>query len=292
MNNKNIDKITQYAHKSILYEVLLSPKPGLVDRINTGSHHDMDIFTFIDAINALLPYLHEYSVLGYNHEQTAEPKELFLNARKVGCKAESAMMKATNNVNTHKGANFSFAIILAASTYIIKKDKVEFPLKPEDTERLFQYVALMCEGLVSHDFKKLNQKEKLSYGENIYKKYGISGIRGVAESGYPIITKVVLPYLRKNIKLYPENKEGVFLHSLALIMSEAEDTNLIHRGGLSAYQLIRAEAKEIYLNTTPNTIKASFQNFDQKLIDQHLSPGGAADLLSIAIYVSHLEGIL
>jgi len=292
LNNKIIKQLTQYAHKAILYEVLLTPKPGLVDRNNSGSHHDMDIFTFIDAINALTPYFYEYSVLGQTHDETADPTVLFDEVRSLGFKAEVAMMEATNQVNTHKGANFSFAVVLAATAYVIKNDNITFPFSKEDTERLFHYVSLMCKGLVSADFKNLEEKEHLSYGENLYQTYGISGIRGVAEAGYPILTNVLLPYLREHFKQFPQNKEGVLLHSLALTMSEAEDTNLIHRGGIKAFQQVREEAQDIYENNTPVTIVEAFKDYDKTLVKRHLSPGGAADLLALAIFIAQLEGLM
>lgn len=290
--NNTINKLTQYAHKAILYEVVLSPKPGLVDRLNSGSHSDMDVFTFIDAINALMPYFKGYLNLGWEHHQTAAPKELFLKTRDLGIDAEHSMMQATAGVNTHKGANFSFAVILAASSYVMKEKALNFPLRTEDTERVFHYVSLMCEGLVTVDFKDLEEKEHLSYGEHLYLDHQISGIRGVAEEGYPILTKIILPYLRKNLEKYPKNQEGVLLHSLALTMSTAEDTNLIHRGGMKAFDKVRNEANTIYENNTPDTIHEAFINYDQQLIKRHLSPGGAADLLSLAIYVAQLEGLL
>jgi ATP:dephospho-CoA triphosphoribosyl transferase. len=53
--------------------------------------------------------------MGSKH--TGTPKELFQKARKVGYQAEVSMMKATQNVNTHKGANFSYAVILPATAY-------------------------------------------------------------------------------------------------------------------------------------------------------------------------------
>jgi len=46
-------KISNLAVKAILYEVCASPKPGLVDRENSGAHRDMDIFTFVDSSAAL-----------------------------------------------------------------------------------------------------------------------------------------------------------------------------------------------------------------------------------------------
>ncbi|HCX03804.1 MAG TPA: triphosphoribosyl-dephospho-CoA synthase, partial [Clostridiales bacterium] len=46
MNQKLIcNKISNAALKALLYEVSVSPKPGLVDRFNNGSHTDMDMFT-------------------------------------------------------------------------------------------------------------------------------------------------------------------------------------------------------------------------------------------------------
>ena len=34
----------------------MTPKPGLVDRKNSGSHRDMDIFTFLNSTSVLFPY--------------------------------------------------------------------------------------------------------------------------------------------------------------------------------------------------------------------------------------------
>ena len=42
-----IEKIGALAVEAMLYEVSATPKPGLVDRNNTGAHHDMDFFTFM-----------------------------------------------------------------------------------------------------------------------------------------------------------------------------------------------------------------------------------------------------
>lgn len=287
--DKKIEKIASDGVKALLYEVLISPKPGLVDRLNNGSHHDMDAFTFIDAIQALAPFFTKYLEVGFHHKGT--PKELFQKSREVGYEAEITMMKATKKINTHKGANFTFALVLCATGYLLKEEKVTVPFQKEDTQFLFDYVAAMSEGLVSHDFIALDKKEKLSYGEKLYLKYGISGIRGVAENGYPVITEHVMPYLRENLKNNDTHYENVFLHALSLIMSEAEDTNLIHRGGIEAYRGIRIQAKEIYLNNSPQTIKEAFLEFDKELIEKHLSPGGAADLLSLSIFICNLEGL-
>lgn len=288
MTNKRINKYANYAQKALLYEVLLSPKPGLVDRFDSGSHNDMNIYTFVEAIGALTPYFTKYLLLGFHHE--GSEKELFNQARIVGQEAEEAMMKATNGVNTHKGANFTFALVLSATGYLLKEKPSDFIFTEEETNKLFQYISKMTAGLASNDFKDLEQKENLSYGEKLFKKYGITGIRGVAENGYPVITNHAMPYLRKNLKEHP-NHEEVLLYLLALIMSESEDTNLIHRGGISAYRTVQSEMKEIYERNTPSSIVETFQKYNKILIERHLSPGGAADLLALSIYMAQVENL-
>ena len=89
--------------RALLYEVCTTPKPGLVDRHNNGSHKDMDVFTFLDSTAALLPYLEQAVAIG---QETARrmPEETFEWLREAGLGAERTMLRATGGVNTHKGA--------------------------------------------------------------------------------------------------------------------------------------------------------------------------------------------
>ena len=50
--------------RALLYEVTTTPKPGLVDRRNSGSHKDMDVFTFMDSAAALYPYFEACARMG------------------------------------------------------------------------------------------------------------------------------------------------------------------------------------------------------------------------------------
>ena len=45
---QDIADAARLAVRALLYEVITTPKPGLVDRRNSGSHKDMDVFTFMD----------------------------------------------------------------------------------------------------------------------------------------------------------------------------------------------------------------------------------------------------
>lgn len=46
-SNKNIKNIAILATRSLIYELTLSPKPGLVDRFDNGSHNDMNFFLLL-----------------------------------------------------------------------------------------------------------------------------------------------------------------------------------------------------------------------------------------------------
>lgn len=276
-------KISIMAYEALLEEVNLSPKPGLVDRLNNGSHQDMTIETFYASANAIAPYFTNYIQIGYEHKGT--PLELFDKMRFEGAKAEKEMMRATKNINTHKGANFSFAVILGA----LGKYEQTFlgeVYSMKDIHLVLDYTSKMCEGLASRDFLDLNQKESLSNGEKLYLKTGITGIRGEAESGYASLEKVLLPQLLAYKELTRDERN---LRGFIDLMSAVEDSNIYHRGGLEGIQFLKKEALLIKeKDLTYEELITEMSELDQKMIKKNLSPGGSADLLSLGIFLFSL----
>lgn len=67
----------------LLYEVSTTPKPGLVDRNNSGSHKDMDFFTFLDSSASLIPWFREFFCLGWDHSSESD-RQLFERLRYAG----------------------------------------------------------------------------------------------------------------------------------------------------------------------------------------------------------------
>ena len=53
LRDRTASRVAEYAIRSLLYEVCVTPKPGLVDRVNCGSHRDMDIYTFMSSSASL-----------------------------------------------------------------------------------------------------------------------------------------------------------------------------------------------------------------------------------------------
>lgn len=294
--NKNIDKISfkfaEYAQRAILYEAVLTPKPGLVDAVNTGSHHDMDIFTFIDSSSNLFKGFYLYAKAGL--ECTGSEKELFSAIRKIGIQVEKDMFKATKNINTHKGINFSMGIVLAAAGYYLRDKDIDenIILAPSDTDKILNTVRVMTEGLVKSDFENIKKKEKLTHGERLYVEKGFSGIRGEAERGFPTVEKTSLPRLRE-IGHSDMSMEQKLLDVLFHLMSISDDSNIINRGGLEGLEFVKSVSKEFLMTGIifEDGFREKIQEMNNLFVEKNISPGGSADLLSITIFFGMLESV-
>ena len=271
----NPEFLAQAATDALLQEVNLAPKPGLVDPISTGAHKDMTTDTFYKSIEALRPYLLAYAKAGENHNGT--PLDLFNELRALGKQAEAAMMAATNHINTHKGANFSFALILGATAHT----KGNIP-------EALHYCHLMTRHLIEVDFANLDQKEHLSYGEKLFIEHGITGIRGEAATGYPSLAKALDYYNTLNTHT-PRHRDILLL---LYLMTFVEDGNLIHRGGIDAYKKVQQEAKLLFdeaQTLSEEELVSKLEDYDNVLIERNLSPGGSADLLSLTFFCHKVQ---
>ena len=259
-------RISENAVTSLLAEVHTGPKPGLVDRFNSGAHRDMDEGTFIKSAEALRGYFTDCAYAGMYFGMTGDDK-VYESLISMGITAEKTMLEATGGVNTHKGAIFSMGIFACA--------------------------AGMSE-ISGRDFRSCVKSlgEKLSYmtvsrgtaGERISRETGIGGIRKEAALGYPSVFDVGLPILADEIKAGDE--EAAALKALLAIITEAEDTNVIARGGLSAAKWLREEAADILAECEHAgfDMRAALTELDRQCIEKNVSPGGSADLLGLCLF--------
>ena len=85
-------KLSSLSMQALLYEVSVTPKPGLVDRNNTGAHQDMDIFTFEASAVSLNHYFEQFALCGI--ENGHEPfSRIFSRLRSLGIQAEETMFR-------------------------------------------------------------------------------------------------------------------------------------------------------------------------------------------------------
>lgn len=264
--------IASLAVQSLLWEVCTTPKPGLVDCQGSGSHRDMDIFTFTASAAALYPYFESCVRMGM---QTADlaPDETFRRLRLPGKGAEQKMYEATGGVNTHKGAIFSLGILCAAVGRT----------STADTDSLLAQCAQMTRGICGRELGKGTSK---THGETLYAKYGIRGVRGQAEEGFPAV-RTGLDILEKGLAAgLSINDAGCA--ALLHIMVSAEDSNLIARSDPQTCQSILRDIGQM-LSADPFPQKEQLESLDREFIQKNLSPGGSADLLAMA-YFLHLLG--
>ncbi len=254
------------ACQALLYEVCATPKPGLVDRENSGSHQDMDIFTFQASAAALWPYFYDCVRLG-RKSRTLSPAETFARLRRRGKQAEGEMLLATSGVNTHKGAIFSLGLLCGAL------GRLEQGLW-KNPDAVLTTVADLAQGLTTSDFSGTD-----TAGERLYRDYGITGVRGQAEAGFPAVKKIGLPILKEGLaRGLSCNHAGcvALLHMLPFV----QDTNLFHRGGPAAQEFVTGAVENI-LQQNPFPSAEEIRQLDQALIERNLSPGGCADLLAL-----------
>ncbi|PIO79606.1 triphosphoribosyl-dephospho-CoA synthase CitG [Streptococcus parauberis] len=285
---------SQAASKALLYEVTLTPKPGLVDCANDGSHSDMTLATFIDSTAVLTAHFYRYIKIGFDNFRQ-DPQILFNLLREEGIEAERSMFDATNGINTHKGVNFSFALILGATGAYLAQNpnkNVKDSFTADDTRAICQLIVPMTSHLIANDLQNLAEKEQLTYGEKLYLNYGIKGPRGEAAEGYPSLTKNALPYLRNHANS-TSDKRFLQLKLLLHLMTFVEDANLIHRGGIGALRTVQKEAKELKdKNLASPDLCKQLSDYNDHLVQLHLSPGGSADLFALSLYFAFLEKII
>lgn len=277
------------AQRAVLYEVSTTPKPGLVDRDNSGAHKDMDFFTFMASSSVLYRGFYECAIEGLFFEETDSTK-LLDRIRIPGLKCERAMFEATNGVNTHKGLIFSMGILCAAAGKLYRR----YETKNFNIEEICEEVKKAAKDLTVRDFKGVWDKKVLTHGERLFKEYGCKGIRGEVESGFNTVRKNAVQVLRnwKNNRQLSLN--DLFLEILMNLMSESEDTNVIIRGGIESLAYVKSAAKDFLKSGGMGSIKAKekLNSMNRDFIEKNISPGGSADLLAVAIFLGMMEGII
>ena len=277
------NEIGRLALESMLIEVSVTPKPGLVDRNNSGAHRDMGFFTFMRSAASLHSCFQEFAesgvIAGINNIALSK---FFTNIRKIGIRAEENMFAATQGINTHKGEIFSLGLLSASAGYLIGSKRLV------NSDSVMKLAGKICSGLCEQDFRDARNKDydSLTNGERIYLEHGITGIRGEAESGYQTVRNISLPALRKYLS------EGLSLNdalafTLIHIIAYSQDTNIISRHNINI-------AKEV-MNTCKSLLEGNnlsiqkLYELDEDFIARNISPGGSGDLLAVTYFLYMLD---
>jgi len=271
IKNYFCQKFSKNAYEALVSEVDCTPKPGLVDKNNNGSHKDMSHALFLKSAKSLRPFFYECVERGFTFKGK-NPQTFFKTLRNLGKTAEKTMLQETKGVNTHKGAIFSLGLSSAALGFLLSQGK------KTSAQELSLTIQMMCQKTLK---KELRESIGQTSGEKIFKELKIAGIREEASMGHSFTIFNALPYFTEEKKQNPENEAAV--KTFLYLLTKTKDTNLIKRGGLDALKKAQETAKKI-LSKSPFSI-AEVEKMDQDFINNNLSPGGTADLLALIFFL-------
>lgn len=252
--------IAHLATQALQAELDTTPKPGLVDKDNNGAHRDMDYALMQRSIDTLHPYFVKLALLG-----CADALPTHTSIRDIGIEAEKAMLSATNGVNTHKGALFSMGLAVVAAAH------------EENTDSLQTTIKALAASFPDTNGTHGSKAKLLSKGTT-----AIKGALDNAREGYEMLFAEWLPFYIERRK----ERDAHTLHKTLLrIMCDLDDTNVIYRTDLATAEEVKQEARALLDSFS----KAALKDMDRHYITRNISPGGAADMLSLTIFIGSIQ---
>ena len=255
--------IAHLATQALQTELDTTPKPGLVDKHDNGAHHDMDYALMLESIRALHPYFLKLSLLGFQDQQP-ETEQI----RTIGIEAEKAMLEATRNVNTHKGALFSLGLAVVAAAQMMKSVRKEEKRGKTPNVTSLQHIIkqLACQF----------PKAEGTHGSSVFEKHPVRGALANAQQGYAQLTTDWLPYYQQ-LRYDEYQCHKTLLH----IMSQLDDTNIYYRKDAMTVARVKQLSEELLADFSVDKLSAMNEQF----IDENISPGGSADMLSLTVFI-------
>ncbi len=272
------EALTRLCHRSLIREVSLTPKPGLVDLANSGAHDDMTADHFLRSADTLRETFSACFDVGAKAE---EPLSILTGLRPVGIEGERQMYAATGGVNTHKGMVFSLGLLMGAAGWLEAKGR------PIGVTSLVELIRQMTWGLVERELAERDLVEPLTAGERLYRDHGFLGIRGEVQAGFPTVLTHGLPIYSRTLQETKDEEEAGH-RALVSLLIHAEDSNLMKRGGPELYRETKSRAANL-LPLPKAVLRTKLAAFDAWCTAHHLSPGGTADLLALTFFFHGIE---
>ena len=263
--------LSQLAWQSLIAEAELTPKPGLVDGRGPGSHSDLSLDLMRRSADAVAPYFTRMASASAEAQMDTSLRAVVAS---IGREAESAMLRATEGSNAHKGAIWVLGLLVCAAS--LSQGSL-----PEFVAEAAGYLARLPDHA---------RPQAVSHGDVALGRYGATGARGEAYVNFPHVVKIGLPALRAARKRGRTERDSR-LAALLAIMSHLDDTCVLYRGGPEAQRVVHEGAARVIKVGGPGSPKgnAALIALGQELVSQHISPGGSADLLAATLFLDALE---
>lgn len=286
--------IAHLATQALQAELDTTPKPGLVDKDSNGAHRDMDYALMQRSIDTLHPYFVKLALLG-----CADALPTHTSIRDIGIEAEKAMLSATNGVNTHKGALFSMGLAVVAAAHEERKiaaNEEQILKERNGGEDVLVSLQTTIKALAA-SFPDTNgthgSKAKLL-------SKGTTAIKGALDNAREGYEKLFAEWLPFYIERRKEHDAYTLHKTLLRIMCDLDDTNVIYRTDLATAEEVKQEARALLdsfskAHTAEDKEKRiaaellALKDMDKRYTARNISPGGAADMLSLTIFIGSIQ---
>ena len=254
-------KLANLLKYSMLAELNLEDKFGLVTPTSKGSHPDMDYNLMLTAQDAIIPYLVTMFWQGFNLGN----QDLLQTIRPTGLQAETAMSQATNGVNAYKGLIFVVGLLVASLGKVLSSCGNE--------QDIYSNVKNTCKNILQEfDYAPT------SYGVTAFRHFNIAGARGHAHQGFSCVQQAV--------KVLESSNN--LLRTLVYIVGNTDDTVLLKR----------SQSFDNYLSNKQMIASVDVCNMqqlkqvNQKCLQHNLSIGGSADILVATVLMSQIKELI
>jgi triphosphoribosyl-dephospho-CoA synthase len=251
--------------KGLQAELFLTPKPGLVDLIDCGSHPDLSLAKMSASIDLITDYFADLlSALA----AAATISELIF----IGRRAEERML-ATLGTNTHKGAIFLGGLLLVAR---FRATAAEQSLQPT--------VAAVAREVLAFS------PPAITNGQAARATYRTGGVLAEARAGLPCLFGVALPAYRQALRAGGSAQHAAFF-MLSRLMQTVEDTTALHRCGRDGLAQLQRDGRLLEAMLTEGFDPVPLlTKLNAEYRTMNLTMGGVADLLGVAFGCLAYEG--
>ena len=321
--------IAHLATQALQAELDTTPKPGLVDKDNNGAHRDMDYAMMQLSINTLHPYFVRLALLGFADTLPSHTsiKDAGIEAEKAMLAATNGVNTHKGALFSMGLAVVAAAYEekkAAANKEERGKEgrKEERGKEREKEKREDSLVSIEnltpIESLASPlsslqlTIKALAASFPDTSGTHGSKakqlSNGTTTIKGAldnAREGYEKLFAEWLPFYNERRKSHDAHA----LHKTLLrIMCDLDDTNVIYRTNVATAEEVKQEARallasfeEAYAAEDKEKCASAIEekcasaellalkDMDRRYIARNISPGGAADMLSLTVFIGSIQ---
>jgi triphosphoribosyl-dephospho-CoA synthase len=251
--------------KGLRAELFLTPKPGLVDLLDSGSHPDLSLAKMLASIDLVAVYFADLLTALAAGAGTAE-----LVA--TGRRAEERMFAALGT-NTHKGAIFLGGLLLVAR---FRATRAGQSLQPTVAAVAREVLALSLPAA--------------THGQAAREAYRSGGVVAEARAGLPCLFGVALPAYRQALHMGGSRQQAAFF-MLSRLMQTVEDTTALHRCGRPGLAQLQRDGRLLEAMLTEGFDPVPLlTKLNVEYRAMNLTMGGVADLLGVTFAVLDHDG--